>query len=52
VPFYEFQGPRDQLQRSVEHREQEEWERRRFESNAQSIDGLEGLTRKQTEKPV
>jgi hypothetical protein len=49
VPFYEFQGPRDQLQRSVEHREQEEWERRRFESNAQSIDGLEGLTRKRTE---
>jgi hypothetical protein len=49
VPFYEFQGPRDQLQRSVEHREQEEWERRRFESNAQSIDGLEGLTRKRDE---
>jgi hypothetical protein len=49
VPFYEFQGPRDQLQRSVEHREQEEWERRRFESNAQSIDGLEGLSRKRTE---
>jgi Pyridoxamine 5'-phosphate oxidase len=45
VPFYEFKGQRDQLQRWTENREQEEWERRRFDSNASSIDGLAGLKR-------
>ena len=45
VPFYEFKGPRDQLQRWAENREQEEWERRRYESNARSIDGLTGLVK-------
>jgi hypothetical protein len=45
VPFYEFKGPREQLQRAIEHRAQDEWEQRRFEANARSIDGLAGLVR-------
>ena len=45
VPFYEFLGERDQLKRWVEARSREEWEARRYASNAQSIDGLTGLVK-------
>ena len=50
VPFYEFKGERDQLQRYVENpnRTDQEWMDRRYEANAESIDGLPGLTK--TEK--
>ena len=45
VPFYAFQGERDQLKRWSENRPVAEWKERRYDANAQSIDGLEGLTR-------
>jgi hypothetical protein len=45
VPFYEFQGERDQLLRYNEHRTEEEWRERRYAGNAMSIDGLPGLIR-------
>ncbi len=45
VPFFEFKSEREQLRRWVDNRPQEEWEARRYESNAASIDGLPGLTR-------
>ncbi|MEZ5995410.1 MAG: pyridoxamine 5'-phosphate oxidase family protein [Hyphomonadaceae bacterium] len=45
VPFYEFRGERDQLARWVESRPREEWEARRYETNALSIDGLTGLVK-------
>lgn len=47
VPFYEFKGERDQLQRYVENpnRTDQEWMDRRYEGNAESIDGLPGLVR-------
>lgn len=45
VPFFEYNGERDQLRRWVEHRPPHEWEERRYESNARSIDGLPGLVR-------
>lgn len=45
VPFYEFKSERDQLQRAIAHRSRDEWAERRYESNAQSIDGLTGLVR-------
>jgi hypothetical protein len=45
VPFYEFKGERDQLQRYIENRPLEEWYERRFERGAQSIDGLPGMIR-------
>lgn len=44
VPFYDFRGERDQLSRSVVHKEETEWRAKRYASNAQSIDGLPGLT--------
>ena len=43
VPFYEFKGERDQLARSVDHRSDEEFRAHRYNTNAQSIDGLPGL---------
>jgi hypothetical protein len=43
VPFYEFKSERDQLRRWVDARPQDEWEARRYDSNAVSIDGLPGL---------
>ncbi|WP_421791161.1 pyridoxamine 5'-phosphate oxidase family protein [Hyphobacterium sp.] len=43
VPFYEFKGERNQLVRYNEHRSDEEWRKRRYDSNAKSIDGLKGL---------
>ena len=45
VPFFEFKSEREQLRRWVDNRTPEEWEARRYDSNAASIDGLPGLTR-------
>ena len=45
VPFFEFKSERDQLRRWIDAKPQDEWEARRYDSNAQSIDGLPGLTR-------
>jgi hypothetical protein len=45
VPFFDFVGERDQLQRWVDARPYDEWAERRYETNAFSIDGLPGLTR-------
>ena len=44
VPFFEYQGERDQLRRWVGARAPEEWKARRYASNAVSIDGLPGLS--------
>ena len=44
VPFYDFKGERDQLSRYVLSRSEEDWQARRFEANARSIDGLPALT--------
>lgn len=43
VPFYEFKGERDQLTRSVHHRNEAGWKEYRYIRNSKSIDGLEGL---------
>lgn len=43
VPFYEFVGERDQLQRAHEFKSIEEWKDYRYEKNPESIDGLPGL---------
>ena len=43
VSFFDYRGERDQLRRWVDARPFDEWAERRFESNAQSIDGLPGL---------
>jgi hypothetical protein len=45
VPVFEFKGERDQLRRWVDHRTDEEWQEKRYASNAESIDGLPGLVR-------
>lgn len=45
VPFYEFKGERDQLKRWAENDELEAWKERRYERNAESIDGLPGLVK-------
>jgi len=45
VPFFEFKSEREQLRRWVDAKPQEEWEARRYDSNATSIDGLPGLAR-------
>jgi len=45
VPFYEYQGERDQLRRWVDHLDEETWTEKRYAANAQSIDGLPGLVR-------
>ncbi len=42
VPFYAFQGERDQLKRYHEHKAYEDWV---YVQNAQSLDGLPGLKR-------
>ncbi len=44
VPFYEFKGERDQLERTIANRSLDEWKTHRRNTNAESIDGLEGLT--------
>jgi hypothetical protein len=45
VPFYAFQGERDQLRRWVDAKPYDEWAERRYATNAASIDGLPGLVR-------
>jgi len=45
VPFYDFSGERDQLRRWVDATPEEDWRRRRYASNARSVDGLPGLMR-------
>ena len=45
VPFYEYKGEREQLQRWVENKPVDEWIERRYQKNAASIDGLPGLSR-------
>lgn len=47
VPFYEFKGERDQLKRSHNNRSLEDWIEHRYNTNAESIDGLPGLIRPQ-----
>jgi hypothetical protein len=44
VPFFDYRGERDQLRRWVDARPFDEWAAWRFETNAESIDGLPGLT--------
>jgi len=43
VPFYEFKGERDQLQRYLDNKSEDEWHQSRREKNAESIDGLAGI---------
>jgi hypothetical protein len=45
VPFYEFKSEREQLTRWIGSVTQEEWEAKRYATNAASIDGLPGLKR-------
>ena len=45
VPFYDYKGERDQLSRWMGAKPVEEWKEHRYRTNAQSIDGLPGLTR-------
>ena len=44
VPFYEFKGERDQLRRWADNKPIDEWRERRYAANAESIDGLPGLS--------
>lgn len=43
IPFYDYKGERDQLQRYIQHQPLDEWRASRVAKNAQSIDGLAGL---------
>ena len=43
VPFMDFKGERTQLIRSHNNKELEAWKQYRFDTNGESIDGLEGL---------
>lgn len=43
VPFYDFKAEREQLTRWIGSVTQEEWEAKRYRTNAESIDGLPGL---------
>ncbi len=44
VPFLEFKGERDQLKRWAGNvQSEDEWKQRRYDRNAESIDGLPGL---------
>jgi hypothetical protein len=45
VPLYQYQGDRDQLTKHNAERSQEAFLERRLETNAESLDGLPGLTR-------
>lgn len=47
VPFYDFKGERDQLTRYIDNKTVDEWTESRFAGNAESIDGLPGLVRKE-----
>lgn len=51
VPFFDFKGERDQLKRAIDHRSREEWAERRYQSNAESIDGLPGLVKGRASAP-
>jgi len=44
VPYYEFKGERDQLRRWAGNKPLDEWRERRYAANAESIDGLPGLS--------
>ena len=46
VPFFDYQGERDQLRRWVDAAEDEAWAEKRYATNAVSIDGLPGLARR------
>ncbi len=50
VPFFEFKGEREQLQRWTEKMPHEKWAEHRFNTNATSLDGLPGLTRPDASK--
>jgi len=50
VPFYEYQGERDTLLKFNAKRSQETLMERRYRTNAESIDGLPGLTRAPAKK--
>jgi hypothetical protein len=50
VPFYAFQGERDQLRRWVDAKPYDEWAERRYATNAASIDGLPGLVRRASQE--
>lgn len=45
VPFYAYQGEREQLRRWVEDKPRADWEATRYAKNAESIDGLPGLVK-------
>ncbi|MGI9169002.1 MAG: pyridoxamine 5'-phosphate oxidase family protein [Caulobacteraceae bacterium] len=45
VPFYDFKGERDQLERYIDHMSAEDWEESLHAGGAASIDGLPGLVR-------
>jgi hypothetical protein len=45
VPFFNYVGERDQLQRWMDDRTGEEWLERRYATNETSLDGLPGLVR-------
>jgi len=45
VPFFEFKGEREQLQRWTEKMPYEKWAEHRFNTNETSLDGLPGLSR-------
>lgn len=45
VPFFNYQGERDQLHRAHAHRSLSDWQERFYQTNSRSIDGLPGLTR-------
>jgi hypothetical protein len=44
VPFFKFEGEREQLRRWVDARPYDEWAQHRRAANARSIDGLPGLS--------
>jgi len=45
IPFYKFEGERDQLLRSHRNKELEDWHEYRYDRNPVSLDGLEGLVK-------
>lgn len=49
VPFYEFKGEREQLKRWIDNKPRDEWQEHRYNTNAQSVDGLPGLVRPETQ---
>jgi hypothetical protein len=49
IPFYEFKEERDQLLRAHAHLLEDQWRERRYGRNEQSVDGLPGLLRPESE---